>query len=131
MPDILKTWPAFMEPAKVRTIFTMKWDGAFYFTLGRAKPKQAVDRLWYTHRGQIIGNFSIGEIVQNVGQLPPLRSISGETSEWQIKPDAWVAVCPSGSFTPLEEEIFHEAFRGWRYFDLEKYRGSVGSLVHV
>jgi hypothetical protein len=127
---ILKTWPAFMPPEKVLEVFTHQW-AVFYFTLGRGKPKDAgVNQIYYTHRGRILGHFDIGEIVQNVGQLPKLTAIDGTESEWQIRGDAWVAVCPP-PFHRLEEKLYHEGFRGWRYFDLEKFRGTLESKVRL
>ena len=129
MTAILKTWPAFMPPKKVLEVFTHDW-GRFYFTLGRGCPKRTPEYLYYTHRGRIIGHFWIEEIVQNVGQLPKLRSISGEESEWQIKGDAWVAICPP-PFYRLKERLYHEGFRGWRYFDIEEYRGLISSKVRI
>jgi hypothetical protein len=126
---ILKTWPAFMHPRRVREAFTHEW-GRFYFVIGRGKPKRPIDRLFFTHRGRIIGHFEIAEIVQNAGQLPKLRSISGETSEWQIKGDSWVAICDP-PFHFLQEKVFHSGFRGFRYFDLQAYRGTWESKVRV
>jgi hypothetical protein len=126
---ILKTWPAFMPPKKVLQVFSHEW-GRFYFTLGRGKPQRPIDQLWYTHRGRILGYFCIGEIVQNVGQLPKLRAIDGTESEWQIRGDAWVAICPP-PFLRLREKLYHEGFRGWRYFDLDAYRGTTASKVRI
>lgn len=118
-----------MEPQKVLQVFSHPW-GNFYFTLGRGKPGRPVEQLYFTHRGQILGHFDIGEIVQNVGQLPRLRSLSGEESEWQIKGDRWVAIC-GPPFHRLKETIYHDSFRGWRYFDLEAYRFSIGAKVRI
>ena len=129
MTAILKTWPAFMPPRKVLEVFGHDW-GRFYFTLGRGKPQKPIEQLWFTHRSRILGYFGVGEIVQNVGQLPKLRALSGEISEWQIKGDRWVAICPP-PFHRLEEKLYHEGFRGWRYFDLEAYRGTLGAKVRI
>jgi hypothetical protein len=117
---ILKTWPAFMASRKTLEVFSHEWT-TFYFSLGRGKPTRPVSQLWFTHRGRILGNFEIAEIVKNAGQLPKLRSLSNEVSEWQIKRDNWVAIC----FEPivrLKENIYYCGFRGWRYFDLKSYR---------
>lgn len=129
MTAILKTWPAFMTRAKVLEVFTHDW-GFFYFTLGRGKPQKPITQLYYTHHGRILGYFDIGVIVRNVGQLPILRSLSDQESEWQIKGDAWVAVCPP-PFHRFSERLYHEGFRGWRYFDLETYRGTVAAKIHI
>lgn len=108
----------------------MKYIIPFYFTLGRGRPQRPPSELWYTHRGRILGWFGINEIVQNVGQLPKLTAIDGTESEWQIRGDAWVALCPP-PFHRLEEKIYHEGFRGWRYFDLEAYRGTIGAKLLI
>lgn len=118
-----------MPPQKVLEVFTNEWP-IFYFTLGRGKPKQPPQQLWYTHRGRILGYFDIGQIVQNVGQLPKLTAIDGTESEWQIRGDAWVAICPP-PFHRLGEKLYHEGFRGWRYFDLNSYRKSIGAKIHI
>ena len=130
MSAILKTWPSFMPRKKVLEIFTHDW-GRFYFTLGRGHPKQSTPTaIYFTHQGRIIGYFLIEEIVQNAGQLPKLRSISDQESEWQIKGDAWVAVCKP-PFYRLSERIYYSGFRGWRYFDLESYRGTMDAKVNL
>ena len=127
--NILKTWPAFMDSDKVRQVFEHPW-GNFYFTLGRGKPKQEIERLYFTHRGRVICYFNVAQIVQNAGQLPKLRSVSNRESEWQIKPDAWVAICPAPC-TWLNEEVFHGGFRGYRYFDLESYRNTLDAKIEL
>ena len=133
MTAILKTWPSFMERSKVLEVFNHDW-GTFYFTLGRGKPQKEISELWYTHRGEIIGHFSVGTVVRNMGDnLPRLRSITGEVSEWQSKLMNWVALCPP-PFFPLHKaygRIFHEAFRGWRYFDLESYRSTIDAKIRL
>lgn len=118
-----------MPPRKVLQVFTHDW-GNFYFTLGRGHPKQEVDQIFFTHRGRILGSFTVGRIVQNDGSLPKLRSLSDVESEWQIRGDAWVAVCPPPFFR-LKEKLYHEGFRGWRYFDLNSYRGTLDSKIHI
>lgn len=102
----------------------------FYFTLGRGKPSKPIDTLFYTHCGRILGHFTIERIVRNDGTLPKLRSLQDRVSEWQIKPDRWVAVC-APPFVRLEEKLYYEPFRGWRYFDLEKHRGSLDALIRI
>ncbi len=169
MPDIIKTWPAFMSRARVLKAFGHFSE--FYFTIGPRKPQQAIDHLWYTHQGEIIGSFKVDRLVQNDGSFPKLRSISGEVSEWQIKPDRWVAICkgpfsrlwpcknclapmykqpPVGWFHCVNRSspcpgnanidegmaefgghIYHEAFRGFRYFDLQSYRGTMEAKVQL
>lgn len=129
MTAIIKTWPALMHPRKVREVFTHDW-GNFYFTLGKGKPKDQPTQIWFTHRGRILGFFLISKIVQNDGSLPKLRSLSDVESEWQIKLDNWVAVCEP-PFFPLEERVFHEGFRGWRYFSLDSYRKTLDAKVRL
>ena len=129
MADIIKTWPGFMARSRVLEAFTSPWP-IFYFTLGRGKPAQEIEKLYWTHKSRIIGHFKITSIVRNAGQLPKLKSITGEFSEWQIKPDAWVAIC-NPPFYPLEEKLFYMGFRGWRYFALDTYRGSLDAKVRL
>lgn len=131
MTAILKTWPACMPPKKVLEVFTHDW-AIFYFTLGRGRPQRDdVTEIFHTHRGRILGHFAVREIVRNMGDnLPKLTAIDGTESEWQIKLMNWVAICQP-PFHRLDEKIFHEGFRGWRYFDLEKYRGTVGAKVRL
>lgn len=129
MSDIIKTWPAFMERRKVKKIFNSP-VAMFYFTLGLGKPQRAIENLWFTHRGELLGRFAVREIVCNVGQLPKLRSLENRESEWQIKPDRWVAICP-GPFakTPSPEPIYYDSFRGFRYFDFHKWCENIESRV--
>src|SRR5579864_9833765 len=103
MTAIIKTWPAFFTSRKTREVFTHEW-ASFFFTLGRGRPKMTPIEIYFTHRGRILGHFAIAEVVRNEGQLPKLRSIAERESEWQIRPDAWVAVCPP-PFMPLEEPL--------------------------
>jgi hypothetical protein len=124
MPDIIKTWPAFIEPKVAAQIFSRKGSFArYYFTLGRGKPKQQIECMWFTYRGRIVGNFIIEEVVCNDGSLPTLKRLSEPESDsaWQIAKDAWVAICVSGCWRP-SERVFMTGFRGWRYFDFEAYR---------
>lgn len=116
----------------------------YYFTLGRGRPSKTepadpyldcpawsgIHQLYFSHRGILIGHFSVLCIVQNVGQLPLLTTLDGQPSEWQIKPDRWVAVC-TPPFHRMEEQLFHEGFRGWRYFDLESHRGTVDAKIKI
>jgi len=119
-----------MNSRRVLEAFTHDW-GEFYFTLGRSKPQQQIERLWYTHQGRILGSFKVARIIQNDGtNIPRLRSISGEVSEWQIKPDAWVAICKQ-PFERLKQKIYYAGFRGWRYFDLSKYGESFESKIRI
>lgn len=119
-----------MSREKVLEIFNHPW-AEFYFTLGRGKPQNTPEELWYTHRGEIIGFFKVREIVRNLGDnLPKLESISGETSEWQIKLMNWVAICPH-PFFEAPERTFMTAFRGWHYFDWKQHVGDVYSKVRV
>ncbi len=162
MPDILKTWPAFMSRARVLKAFGHFSE--FYFTIGPRKPLKTINRLWYTHQGEV------DRLVQNDGSFPQLRSITGEVSEWQIKPDRWVAIC-KGPFSRLRPcknclaplyqtnkligpfhvsthaacckvhvedgvaefggHIYHEAFRGFRYFDLDSYRETMEAKISI
>jgi hypothetical protein len=130
MADLLKTWPAAMEPRKVLTIFSERECFAeYYFTLGRGKPKQEIENLWFTYRGRILGHFRVDRIVCNTGDnIPKLRRIDGGESEWQIKRDRWVAICDPPFFR-LKGHVWHDSFRGYRYFDLEAYRQTSESKI--
>lgn len=127
--DIIRTWPSFMARKRVLNAFTHCY-ARFYFTTGRGKPKQAVENIWFTHTGDILGHFKIAEFFhyEREGQLPPLRSVSNRESDWQFRPGSWIAICP-GPFIALDEDLRYESFRGWRYFDLEKHRGSLEALI--
>jgi hypothetical protein len=121
---IIKTLPHRFARGQLQRFFGMDGKPCFtryYFTLGRGRPKRDVSQIYFTHRGRIIGHFDIAEIVQNAGQLPLLTTLDGEPSEWQIKADAWVAVCDP-PFHKLGDPIYFSGFRGFRYFDLETYR---------
>jgi hypothetical protein len=131
---ILKTLPTRFARGEIERFFGLDgkpcWTN-YYFTLGRGKPKRYdPTALYFTHKGIIVGHFLIAEIVQNVGQLPKLTNMDGDPSAWQIKGDAWVAICPP-PFLRLEERVYHEGFRGWRYFDLEQFRGTLASKVRL
>jgi hypothetical protein len=127
---ILKTLPGFFARGRIDEFLSATFT-RFYFTLGRGRPKTAgVDRIFFTHHGRILGSFEIEEIVKNAGQLPLLTTLDGKPSEWQIKPDRWVAVCRP-PFHRLAEKVYHEGFRGWRYFDLAAYCGTVGAKVRL
>lgn len=129
MADILKTWPAFMPRRKVLAIFRSQF-ALFYFVLGKGKPQRPIEHLWFTHQGEILGRFAVREIVCNVGQLPKLRSLEDRESEWQIKRDRYVAICP-GPFapTPSPEPVYHDSFRGFRYFDFHEYSQTIESRI--
>jgi len=131
MAAILKTLPTFFARGKINEFLSTPFSN-FFFTLGRGRPQRPdpVTEIYFTHNGVILGHFDITEIVQNKGQLPLLTTLDGRPSEWQIKPDRWVAVC-RGPFHRLEEKLFHSGFRGWRYFDLHAYRGTLDSKVRL
>ena len=112
-------------------IFQSKF-ALFYFTLGKGKPGRAIEHLWFTHRGEILGRFAVREIVCNVGQLPKLRSLEDRESEWQIKRDRWVAICPSPfARTPGAETVYHDSFRGFRYFDFHAYSQTMEARIAI
>jgi len=90
----------------------------------------AIDSLYFTHKGIVIGHFAVWKIVQNAGQLPKLTNMDGDPSAWQIPGDAWVAVC-NPPWQPLEERIYHHGFQGWRYFDLETHRGTLEAKIRL
>lgn len=61
MADIIKTWPAFMDRKLVVRIFKREW-AEYYFTIGKGKPKQELRRIYFTHKGEIIGYFVVRPI---------------------------------------------------------------------
>lgn len=128
--SIIKTWPAFMTRAHTLEVFSHEF-ARFYFTLGLGQPQRAIDKLYFTHHGEIIGWFVIEQLKQNDGTLPKLRSLSGEESPWQIKPDRWVAICRPPFNRLHGRRVFHGAFRGWHYFDLDTYAATSASRVNL
>jgi len=116
-----------MAREKVLQIFTHNW-GAFYFTLGRGHPSREISEIWFTHGGEILGCFTIAAVVRNEGQLPRLKRLDGEKSEWQIRPDHWVAAC-NPPFVPAPQKAYYSGFRGWRYFDWTEYLSTIDAKV--
>ena len=133
MSDIIKTWPSFMPRRKVMQIFNNegKWSN-YYFSVGRGKPQQAVEHIWFTHGGTILGRFRVTEFVFNENErtLPRLMSIENHESQWQFRPGIWVAVC-NGKFMPEPHRYRFAGFRGWRYFNFEEHISSIDSVVAV
>jgi len=144
---IIKTLPTRFARGQLDRFFGTEEKACFtmyFFTLGRGRPSKTepagdylgcpawggIYQLYFSHRGILIGNFSVVCIVQNVGQLPLLTTLDGKPSEWQIKSDRWVAVC-APPFHRMKERLYHEGFRGWRYFDLEAYRGSTAAKCRI
>lgn len=124
MTDIIKTWPGNQEPRKVLRIFCLRPPFTrYFFSLGRAKPKQPVEYIWFTYRGRVLGKVLVEELIQNDGSLPRLNRLEGGESGWQFKHDVWIAVCLP-TMERLRQHIYHGGFRGWRYFDLEAYRAT-------
>lgn len=122
MADIIKTWPSCISAKTTARVFSPKHPPftRYYFSLGRGKPKQRIDFLWFTYQGRIIGCFVVEDVVCNDGSIPPLHRLDGGESGWQFRKDAWLAVCmPPCDRT--KDRVFHESFRGWRYFDFDAY----------
>lgn len=126
--DIIKTFPAPVDAKTIHGIFRQQNWAEYYFTLGRGKPTQQIERVWFTWKGRILGSFKVDRIVRNDGSLPKLSRLDGGESEWQIKRDAWVAICGEDC-VPLRERVYMSGFRGWRYFDLESYRHTAEAKV--
>lgn len=124
--EVIKTWPASVDARTVAKLFSESSPPVcqFFFTLGRGKPRLTIERLWFTYQGRILGWFQVDRVVVNDGTLPRLTRLDGGESEWQIKKDRWVAVC-SPPCHRIRERVFHDPFRGWRYFDFESYRSTV------
>lgn len=131
MKSAIKTWPSVMPRSKVYEIFEHDWGGNFYFTLSRGKPANEINKLFFTHIGEILGHFDVTQVVQNIGQLPKLRSLSNIESEWQIKPDRWVAIC-GGPFHRLPPpRLYYPSHRGFHYFALDSWSKSIESKVQI
>ena len=141
MADIIKTWPAVVSARTTLAMFSERlppWT-MYYFTLGRGLPKRVnlrpesrseCDRLWFTYRGRIMGSFDIVQVLRNDGSLPRLNRLDGGESDWQIKPDAWVAICKPPC-QRLRERVYMSGFRGFRYFNLEQYRTTTESRIRL
>jgi len=122
-----------MHRRKVLAIFQSKF-ALFYFTIGKGKPSQPIAHLWFTHQGEILGRFAVREIVCNVGQLPKLRSLEDRESEWQIKLDRYVAICPAPfarTPVPKDEPVYYDSFRGFRYFDFHTYSKTMEAKIAI
>ena len=129
MADIIKTWPANMPASDVSLMFGEEsLFSEYYFAIGRGKPKQPIERVWYTYQGRIIGSWKVDRMVVNDGSFPRLSSISG--GEWTIKHDAYVLICGSGCERP-RQRLYMSGFRGWRYFDFEAYSHSAESRLRI
>jgi hypothetical protein len=131
---IIKTLPVRFARGDIERFFGL--DGkpcwtTYYFTLGRNRPKRVTpEQLYFTHKGLVVGYFRIADIVRNAGQLPLLTNMDGDPSAWQLKTEAWGAVCEP-PFHRLKEKIFFGGFQGWRFFDLETYRRTLDAIVRI
>jgi hypothetical protein len=138
MPDILKTWPVAVSARTTSRIFHQHRAPFAWccFSLGRGKPHQKIDRMFFTYGGRILGWFKLEEILLYDGaNLPKLNRLDGGESSWQFRPGTWVAICSTPCFR-LRSRIAHPPFRGWRYFDLQKYapdalvQSDIYALIH-
>jgi hypothetical protein len=114
----------------MRAIFKANWP-TYYFTLGRGKPSQTIERLWFTHHGRVRGWFKVLAVECNVGQFPPLRRIDGGVSEWQIQRDRWVAICEPPFHWQQGVPVFMDSFRGWHYFNFDEYVQSPEAKIAI
>jgi hypothetical protein len=132
MAEIIKTWPASIPAKTTAQVFSQNHPPfcRYYFSLGRGKPKQSINRLWFTYQGRILGSFEIEEVVCNDGTLPKLHRLDGGESGWQIRKDSWVAVC-APPCARMKDRVFMDSFRGWRYFNLDEYRGTAESRYRI
>jgi hypothetical protein len=132
MAEIIKTWPAAVPAPTVAQIFSEKTPPfcKFYFTLGRGRPKQPIEKVWFTYRGRILGWFEVEALVVNDGSLPRLNRLDGGESEWQIKKDAYVLICNPPCHR-CGDRVFHEPFRGWRYFNYAAYSSTMAAKVRL
>lgn len=154
MAAIIKTIEAWRDPARVLTWLTRRnaspqpEDYLYYFALGRGRPKQAVEQLWFTFQGCVLGWFAVAEIVPHLGEWADFVA-GGTTMEeatqpkpaitlyldrlgkmWRPKPGVWLILCPP-PFHLLEEKIFFSGFQGFRYFEFESYRKGLDAKIPV
>ncbi len=111
MSAILKTWPSFMDERK--------------------EPQREIEKIYFTHQGVVLGYFDVLGIARNDGSLPKLRSLSNRVSEWQFKPDVYVLTCKPPMHWLEGEKVHHDSFRGWRYFAIDEYRGTLEAKVRL
>ena len=134
MADIIKTWPANVDTRAAAAMFNevQSTYGAYFFALGRGKPAQDIDHVWFTFRGRILGNFKVDRFVVNDGSEAVFEHLNRACGEggWTIPHDYWTCICESG-FTKLRERLFMPGFRGWRYFDLNSYRSTAAARMRV
>jgi hypothetical protein len=152
MADIIKTIESWRDRGRVLAWLTRRNRTPnqdrylYYFTLGRGRPKQHVEHLFFTFQGRVIGWFDVEEIVTNLGTWAEFvedgttmeestgrqRAVSvyqdREGKAWKPNPGAWLILCPP-PFHLLQEEIFFSGFQGFRYFDLESYRKTFDAKV--
>jgi len=128
MADIIKTWPAVVSARATARMFSPDVPAfhRYYFTLGRGRPKQAIERLWFTYLGRILGYFPIEEITVNDGTLPALHRLDGGEGDWQFRRDAIIAIC-APPCVRLKDRVFMSGFRGFRYFDIDEWRQNAES----
>jgi hypothetical protein len=119
MADIIRTWPANDYTKSAARLFRPQ-RGIFYFTLGVGKPKQELERLWFTYRGRIIGYFRVLQVItSDEMEGLDIRHISDHGKEWKPKKARWVAVCSSFVRAPRRRHM--GGFRGYRYFSFDEY----------
>jgi len=152
MAYIIKTIESWRDPDRVFTWLTRRNRTPnqdrylYYFTLGRGRPKQPVERLYFTFQGMVIGWFDVENIVANVGEWADFvgggttmeqstgrqRAVNiykdREGSTWTPKLGVWLVLCPP-PFHLTEEQPYFSGFQGFRYFDLDSYRKTLDAKV--
>ncbi len=127
MADIIRTWPASVETRAAAAMFNEEESayGAYFFALGKNKPKQPIERVWFTFRGRIVGFFAVTHFVVNDGSMEVFDHLNKACGEgnWHIPRDYWTCICESG-FTRAPLRRFMSGFRGWRYFNFDEYADS-------
>ena len=152
MADIIKTIESWRDRDRVLA-WLKRRNGTpnrerylYYFTLGRGRPKQSVEHLFFTFQGRVLGWFDVEDIRANIGKWaefvetgttmekategPRAANVyqSQEGNIWTPKPGAWLIFCPP-PFHLLEERIFFSGFQGFRYFELKSYRKTFEAKV--
>lgn len=155
--DIIKTIEGWRDRERVMAFLKMHDRNdpdrvLFYFTVGRGRPKREVERLWFTHKGEVLGCFIIKGFEMYAGDMQDLidrlmvggrtldsatgprpsvqefnetvpGKLSGKKPYWRPKPGTWLCfVRPPFQVLPDVDRFYFKGFRGFRYFDLKEHR---------
>jgi len=135
--DIIKTFESWRKRADLLKFFDVPDGHVLSFSLGRGKPKIEPRRLWFVHCGRLFGWLSVEGLEQrgleeiSDGEFTyTLDDACSQPRTWKPRLGTWMVVC----VPPLRvvvECIFHEGFRGWRYFDFQKHCEGIASKIWI